>query len=60
MHGELLAERIVPVDHLRPEPHDQQQRLGIVVAKDLVADVDAVGADGLGRLMGGHGRVPSC
>ncbi|MHC2691377.1 hypothetical protein ACVME9_003868 [Bradyrhizobium liaoningense] len=57
---ELLAEPIVPMDHLRPEPHDQQQRLGIVIAEDLVADVDAIGADGVGRLMGGHGRGPSC
>jgi hypothetical protein len=49
------------MDHLCPEPHDQQQRLGIVVAENLVTDVDAVGADGLGRLMGGgvHGRIPS-
>jgi hypothetical protein len=48
------------MDHLSPESHDQQQRLGIVVAKNLVANVDAVGADGLGRLMGVHGRGPSC
>src|SRR4051812_42003443 len=59
MRSELLAERIVPMDHLRPQPHDQQQRLGIVVAKNLVADVDAVGANGLGWLMSGHGCVPS-
>ena len=58
VHGELLAERVVPMDHLRSEPHDQQQRLGIVVAKDLIADVDAVGADCLGRLMSIHGCVP--
>ena len=27
--GELLAELVVPMDHLRAEPHDQQQRFGV-------------------------------
>src|SRR5215471_15420399 len=58
--GELLAERVVPMDHLRAEAHDQQQGFGVTVAEDLVADVDAVGADGLGRLMSGHGAFPCC
>ena len=50
--GELAAEIVVPMDHLGAEPHDQQQRLGIGVAEDLVANVDAVGAGDLRRLMG--------
>ena len=50
--GELAAELVVPQDHLGAEPHDQQQRLGAGVAEDLVANVDAVGAGDLRRLMG--------
>ncbi len=50
--GQLAAEIVVPMDHLGAQAHDQQQRLGIGVAKNLVTDVDAVGADGLRRLMG--------
>ena len=50
--GELAAEIVVPMDHLGAEPHDQQHRLGIGVAEDLVAKVDAVGAGDLRRLMG--------
>jgi hypothetical protein len=37
---------------LRPEPHDEHHRLCIRFAKNLVADVDAVGASGTGRLVG--------
>src|SRR5262249_49362455 len=37
---------------LRAEPHDQEHRLGGGLAKDLVADVDAVGAGELWSLMG--------
>ena len=40
------------MDHLGAEPHDQQHRLRAGVAEDLVADVDAVGAGDLRRLMG--------
>ena len=50
--GELPAEIVVPMDHLGAEPHDQQHRLRIGVAEDLVAKVDAVGAGDLRRLMG--------
>ena len=51
--GELAAEIVVPQDHLGAEPHDQEHRLGIGVAKNLVTDVDAVGADDLRRLVVG-------
>jgi hypothetical protein len=40
------------MDHLGAQPHDQEHRLGFGVAKDLVTDVDAVGAGDLWRLMG--------
>ncbi len=50
--GELPAEIVVPQDHLGAEPHDQQHRLRIGVAEDLVTKVDAVGAGDLRRLMG--------
>jgi hypothetical protein len=46
--GKLAAELVVPMDHLGAEPHDQQHRLGIGVAKHLVADVDAVHVGDLG------------
>ena len=49
---QLPAEIVVPKDHLGAEPHDQQHRLGAGVAEDLVANVDAVGAGDLRRLMG--------
>ena len=52
--GELAAEIVVPVDHLGAEAHDQQQRFRGRVAENLVADVDAVGASDLWRLMGEH------
>jgi hypothetical protein len=42
------------MDHLGAEPHDQQQRFRGRVAENLVADVDAVGASDLWRLMGEH------
>ena len=58
--GELAAELVVPMDHLGAEPHDQQQRFRSRIAENLVADVDAVGAGDLGRLMGEHrGCLPS-
>src|SRR5207237_5366652 len=53
--GELPAELFVPMDHLGAEPHDQHERLGIGVAKTLVADVDAVHVGELG----GHGGYSS-
>ena len=49
--GELSAEIVIPVNHLGAEPHDQHDRLGIGVAKDLEADVDAVDVGDLRRLM---------
>ena len=52
--GELAAEIVVPMDHLGAEPHDQQQRFRGRIAEDFVADVDAVGAGDLWRLMGKH------
>lgn len=58
VRGQLFAEGVVPMDHLRSEPHDQQQRLGIVVAENLVADIDAIGAESLGRLMRDHRHIP--
>ena len=54
--GKLAAEIVVPMDHLGAEPHDQQQRFRAGVAEDLVADVDAVGAGDLRRLMGERSR----
>jgi hypothetical protein len=50
--GELSAEFVVPMDHLGTQPHDQQHRFGVGIAKDLVANVDAIGAGDLWRLMG--------
>ena len=50
--GQLPAEIVVPMDHLGAQPHDQQHRLGVGVAEDLVTKVDAVGAGDLRRLMG--------
>jgi len=41
--GELLAEGLVPAEHLRAQPHDEKQRRGIRIAKRLVFDFDAVG-----------------
>ena len=52
--GELAAEIIIPMDHLGAEPHDQQQRFRGRIAENFVADVDAVGASDLWRLMGEH------
>ena len=46
------AELVVPEHHLGAEPHDQQHRLGVGVAENLVTNVDAVGAGDLRRLMG--------
>jgi hypothetical protein len=48
----LTAEFVVPQDHLGPQPHDQQHRLGAGVAEALVTNIDAVGAGDLGRLVG--------
>ena len=52
--GELAAEIVIPMDHLGAEPHDQQQRFRGRVAENFVANVDAVGAGDLWRLMGEH------
>src|SRR5262245_61271442 len=52
--GELAAEIVVPGNHLGAEPHDKKHRFRGRVAKNLEADVDAVGAGDLGRLMGEH------
>ena len=41
--GELLAEGLVPGDHLRRQPHDEQQRRGCAVAERVVTKLDAVG-----------------
>ena len=49
---ELPAEIVLPMDHLGAQPHDQQHRLRTGIAEDIVAEVDAVGADDLRRLMG--------
>ena len=48
----LPAEIIVPMDHLGAQPHDQQHRIGVGIAEDLVTKLDAVGAGDLRRLMG--------
>src|SRR5882757_8976581 len=48
---QLLAEFVVPQDHLGAEPHDQQHGLGVILAENFIAKVDAVGADSLRRLM---------
>ena len=52
--GELGAEVLVPGDHLRREPHHEQQRGLLGVAEGLVCDVDV--ADATGLL--GHGCRP--
>jgi hypothetical protein len=39
------------LNHLRAEPHDEQHRLGIGVAENLIAKLDAIGANGLRRLV---------
>ena len=46
-----------PNDHLGAKPHDQQQWLGVAIAKDIVADDDAVDADDRRRLMWDCGHV---
>src|SRR4051794_8255190 len=38
-HGKSGAEILAPADHLRPEPHDQQERRIPAVAEALVAQV---------------------
>jgi len=42
------------MDHLGAEAHDQEQRFRGRIAENLVADVDAIGASDLWRLMGEH------
>jgi hypothetical protein len=50
--GELLAQILVPAEHLHGEPHDQQQRGIGGIAERLVAELEvADGAEGLR-----HGR----
>ncbi len=41
--GQHHAELLVPSEHLRPQPHHQQQRLAAGVADLLVGDLDPVG-----------------
>jgi hypothetical protein len=52
--SELPAEIVIPMDHLGAEAHDQEQRFRGWIAENFVADVDAVGASDLWRLMGEH------
>src|SRR5262249_4109018 len=54
--GDLLAERVVPQHHLRAQTHDEQHRLRLGVAENVVADVDGVGAGELRRLVGDGGH----
>ena len=44
--GELLAELLVPEQHLRRQAHDEQQRRGVRRAEGLVAELDAVAHGG--------------
>jgi hypothetical protein len=48
---ELLAELVVPKDHLGVQSHDHQHWWGIVGAENLIAKLDAVAARHPGRLM---------
>ncbi len=41
--NQTLAERRPPAGHLRAEPHHQEQRPAVAVAKGVVLDLDAVG-----------------
>ncbi len=43
--GELGAELVAPVDHLRAETHDEQQRPGVTVAEGVVLEGDTVGGE---------------
>ena len=56
-----LAEGLVPDDHLRAQPHDQQQGGICRPPEGLAADVDAIGLDepfaGIERNIG-HGQPP--
>ncbi len=40
--GQVLAELVRPGEHLRAQPHDQQQRRLPQLAEGLVRDLDAV------------------
>jgi hypothetical protein len=40
------------MDHLGTQPHDEQHRLRVGVAKNLVTELDTVGAGDLRRLVG--------
>src|SRR5260370_18120457 len=42
--GQLLAEGIVPADHLRAQACHEEQRRGFRIAEILVLDVDPVGS----------------
>jgi hypothetical protein len=50
---EQAAELLVPGDHLRPEPHHEQERWVLRVAERLVADLDVADP---GELLGHDGR----
>ena len=54
--GELLAELVVPQHHLRAQAHDQEQRLGVRRAENVVANLDAIGLGELRRLVRNVGQ----
>ena len=49
--GELLAERLVPGDHLRRQSHDEQQRWGCAFSEGIVTKLNAVGGHQRGVLL---------